>query len=95
MKALWIELKVHQLGMNMMSPSPFLTDVPKKHSKVFLLGPRKSQGPPVQVELQPNAQPRFFKPVPLFCFCRQMRPWMNLLSKVFLSLLDIPSEPHQ
>ncbi|XP_049524984.1 uncharacterized protein K02A2.6-like [Dermacentor silvarum] len=64
-KALGIELKVNQLRMDKVSQSPSLTSVLKKHSKVFQPGLGKSQGPPVRVEVQPHAQPRFYKPRPV------------------------------
>lgn len=63
--ALGIELKVHQLRMDKVSRRPRLTNVQKKHSKVFQLGLGKSQGPLARVEVLPNAQPRFLKPWPV------------------------------
>lgn len=51
--------------MDKVSQSPSLTSVLKKHSKVFQPGLGKSQGPPVRVEVQPHAQPRFYKPRPV------------------------------
>ncbi|XP_049520471.1 uncharacterized protein K02A2.6-like [Dermacentor silvarum] len=79
-KALGIELKVNQLRMDKVSQSPSLTSVLKKHSKVFQPGLGKSQGPPVRVEVQPHAQPRFYKPWPVpFALLPQVDEALNKL----------------
>ncbi|XP_042147460.1 uncharacterized protein K02A2.6-like [Ixodes scapularis] len=64
-KALGIELRVNQLEEATNNQSPSSAAVLSRHADVFQPGLGKSKGPPVRVEVEPTAQPKFFKPRPV------------------------------
>ncbi|XP_064476854.1 uncharacterized protein K02A2.6-like [Ornithodoros turicata] len=65
-KALGIEVKIHRLDAGVKNLGSSTTPVLRKYAKVFQPGLGKSKGPPVRVEVEPTAQPKFYKarPVP-------------------------------
>ncbi|XP_064475711.1 uncharacterized protein K02A2.6-like [Ornithodoros turicata] len=65
-KALEIEVKIHRLDAGVKNLGSSTTPVLCKYAKVFQPGLGKSKGPPVRVEVEPTAQPKFYKarPVP-------------------------------
>ncbi|KAM7281410.1 uncharacterized protein ISCGN_005791, partial [Ixodes scapularis] len=64
-KALGIELRVNQLEEATSNQSPSSAAVLSRHADVFQPGLGKSKGPPVRVQVEPTAQPKFFKPRPV------------------------------
>ncbi|XP_064469925.1 uncharacterized protein LOC135384662 [Ornithodoros turicata] len=60
-KALGIEVKIHRLDAGVKNLGSSTTPVLRKYAKVFQPGLGKSKGPPVRVEVEPTAQPKFYK----------------------------------
>ncbi|XP_064479209.1 uncharacterized protein K02A2.6-like [Ornithodoros turicata] len=90
-KALGIEVKIHQLDAGVKNLGSSTTPVLRKYAKVFQPGLGKSKGPPVRVEVEPTAQPKFYKarPVPFALLPKVDEALDKLVEQGILEPLDL------